>query len=398
MRRRLSSVPTFEELIAPVTLEEFYRRYWEREALFLPADDAGRFAELLSISDLDDYLARSDLRTPALRLVKSGSQIPVDSYTTTFSLGGQRASDLIRPDRVLSHYRSGATILVQLAHWSLPTLQPFAAQLQKFFSFNVELNVYLTPPNSQGFTAHFDTHSVFVLQLAGTKVWALHDTRQLQPLLEDRFDEAIEKPGKSEVELELRPGSFLYVPRGRFHSARANAEPSLHVTVGLFPPTWLDIFQQRLVQMKADTRFRRAPTRGDAASLDNLVEAFGRGFDFDALRGQISSQSLSVEGLPSQGRLIDAIGLSTISLQTRMRVRHESNIALTRHKYGLSVRGIGAEVSLPLRAEAFVCDLLQRRNTFRLAEIETKLDSESVLVVARALLRDGVLALSQDAA
>lgn len=390
----MSSVPRFEELIAPVTLQAFYRRYWEREALFLPANDVRRFSDLLSISDLDDYLSRSDLRSPALRLVKSGSQIPVQSYTTTFSLGGQRASDLIRPDRVLAHYRSGATILVQLAHWSLPTLQPFAAQLQKFFSFNVELNVYLTPPNSQGFTAHFDTHSVFVLQLAGAKVWQLHETRPVQPLLEDRFDEAIEKPGEVQAELELTPGSFLYLPRGRFHSARANAEPSLHVTVGLFPPTWLDIFHQRLTQMKGDTRYRRSPTPEEATSLTDLVEAFGSGFDYDVVRSAIST-SLSNEGQPSKGRLIDAIGIDRLSLHTKLRIRHEANIGMVLHENKLTVRGIGAEVTLPLRAERFVTALMQKQDDFRLMEIETELDEQSVLVVTRALLRDGVIALSR---
>lgn len=394
MTRRFSSVLRFEELIAPVKLSEFYERYWEREVLHLPAVDAKKFSDLLTVADLDSYLSRSDLRSPALRLIKSGTQIPVESYTTTFSLGGQQSRDLIRTDRVLAHYRSGATILIQLAHWSLPTLQPFAAQLRKFFSFNVELNVYLTPPNAQGFSAHFDTHSVFILQLAGNKSWQLHGTRPVQPLLEDRFDETTEKPGAVEAEIELTPGSFLYVPRGKFHSAKANSQPSLHVTVGLFPPTWLDIFQQRLVQMKTDGRFRRAPTPTETSTLADLVGAFGRDFSFDAVRSVISSNNLSVEGQPSLGRLIDAIGVESLSLRTTLRVRHEAGVALVNHNEKLSVRGIGAEVTLPKRAGQFVSEILRMQNDFRLEEIEAGLDGHSALVVARALLKEGVLALS----
>lgn len=390
----MSGAPSFDDLIAPLSLSDFYRTYWEREVLFLPAVDAKKFARLLTIADLDAYFSRSDIRHPALRLIKSGSQIPVESYTTTFSLGGQRVSDLIRPDRVLSHYRDGATILVQLAHWSLPTLQPFAVQLEKFFSFNVEMNVYLTPPHSQGFTAHFDTHSVIVLQLNGAKTWQLHGTRNVQPLLEDRFDESVEEVGDVESQIELTPGAFLYVPRGRFHSAKANSEPSLHVTIGLFPPTWLDIFHQRLDQLKSDARFRRAPVPGDTAKLAALVEAFGLGFDLAATRTQIASAGLSVEGQPAQGRLMDTIGLNALSIDSRLRVRHEATIGIERRSNRLVVRGIGSEVGLPLRAEPLVMALLNRQGEFRLGEVETNLDTQSVLVVARALVRDGVVALA----
>jgi len=390
----LSTVPSFEELIAPVALAEFYRNYWEREVLFLPAQDPSKFPGLLTMADLDAYLCRSDLRYPALRLVKSGEQIPVESYTTAFSLGGVKATDLIRSDRVFAHYREGATILIQLAHWSLPSLQPLAAQLEKFFSFNVEMNVYLTPPGSQGFTAHFDTHSVVVLQLAGTKTWELHGDRPVQPLLEDRFDGNTEQAGEVTKTVELTPGSLLYVPRGRFHSARANAEPSLHVTIGLFPPTWLDLFHQRLAQMKENPRFRRAPTHDDVGELRELLEAFAHDFQLPAVRSALSWSKLANEGQPALGRLFDTLALPDLSMKTWLRVRHEANIGFESRGGRLSLRGIGAELSLPLQAETFVRQVMKTPGDFQLDSVAGELDAASVLVVAKAMLREGVLAVS----
>ena len=34
--------------------------------------------------------------------------------------------------------------------------------------FELQVNAYLTPPDSRGFNKHFDTHDVFVLQILGS--------------------------------------------------------------------------------------------------------------------------------------------------------------------------------------------------------------------------------------
>ena len=38
----------------------------------------------------------------------------------------------------------------------------------------MQINAYITPPENQGFAAHYDTHDVFVLQVAGSKRWTIH--------------------------------------------------------------------------------------------------------------------------------------------------------------------------------------------------------------------------------
>ena len=35
----------------------------------------------------------------------------------------------------------------------------------------MQINAYITPPENQGFAAHYDTHDVFVLQVSGSKRW-----------------------------------------------------------------------------------------------------------------------------------------------------------------------------------------------------------------------------------
>ena len=54
-----------------------------------------------------------------------------------------------------------------------PKLAALCRAMEKAFSSHFQANVYLSPPNAQGFGTHFDSHDVFVLQVAGSKIWTL---------------------------------------------------------------------------------------------------------------------------------------------------------------------------------------------------------------------------------
>ena len=50
----------------------------------------------------------------------------------------------------------------------------FCTRLAAELGHPVQANAYVTPPPSRGFSAHYDVHDVFVLQLAGRKHWTIH--------------------------------------------------------------------------------------------------------------------------------------------------------------------------------------------------------------------------------
>ena len=77
----------------------------------------------------------------------------------------------------------------------------------------------------------------------------------------------------------MRPGSLLYIPRGRFHDALAETADSVHVSIACNEPNgldWLGRFWDRLV---ADPAFRESlpvPYSADhrremARHIDDLV-------------------------------------------------------------------------------------------------------------------------------
>ena len=145
-------------------------------------------------------------------------------------------------DAVLRLFAEGSTVVLQGLHRLWPPLIEFADQLAADLGHPTQVNAYITPPSSRGFSAHYDVHDVFVLQVAGEKHWRIHEPVLTDPLRTQPWnDRAAEVAAAAEAEpvidAVLRPGDVLYLPRGFLHSAIALGEISAHLTVGIHPVT-----------------------------------------------------------------------------------------------------------------------------------------------------------------
>ncbi len=181
---------------------------------------------------------------------------PSDEYTN--------AAGQVQPLDVARHFDDGTTVVFNYLHTRLPALARLCVALGQRFSSRVQTNVYLTPPNAQGLTPHWDTHDVFVLQVSGTKHWSLYDTKVRLPLPGQLIQPGA-RPGEVSDEFELAPGSVAYLPRGLMHSARSTSEASLHVTVGLPTFTWADFLVESVTAAALEEEsLRRSLPRGFA--------------------------------------------------------------------------------------------------------------------------------------
>src|SRR5207249_3411147 len=64
-------------------------------------------------------------------------------------------------------------------------------------------------------------------------------------------------------EVVLERGDLLYVPRGVPHYPYTLDTHSVHVTLVLFSPSWIDVLKRALTACSAEDLFRRAPRAGD---------------------------------------------------------------------------------------------------------------------------------------
>ncbi|XP_006865609.1 PREDICTED: bifunctional lysine-specific demethylase and histidyl-hydroxylase NO66 [Chrysochloris asiatica] len=258
-RRRAARL--FEWLIAPMPPEHFYRRLWEREAVLVRRQDHTYYQGLFSTADLDSMLRHED--------VQFGQHLDAARY-----INGRRET-LNPPGRALpaaawSLYQAGCSLRLLCPQAFSSTVWQFLAVLQEQFGSMAGSNVYLTPPNSQGFAPHYDDIEAFVLQLEGRKLWRVYrprdPTEELALTSSPNFSQ--EDLGEPVLQTVLEPGDLLYFPRGFIHQAECqDGVHSLHLTLSTYQRnTWGDFLEAVLplavqAAMEENVEFRRGLPR-----------------------------------------------------------------------------------------------------------------------------------------
>ncbi|WP_338748943.1 cupin domain-containing protein [Janibacter alittae] len=258
---------------------------WGREPRHVPAAALPTpFADLLGPGDVDDLLSRRGLRAPFLRVARDGRTLPDAEFTRGGGVGAA-ITDQLDDTALLRLFAEGHSLVLQGLHRTHPPLLDFSQQLAADLGHPVQVNAYITPAQSTGFSAHYDVHDVFVLQVAGEKRWRLYPPVVTHPLRDQPWQEhaeAVEQAASAPPRLEvtLRPGDTLYVPRGWLHAATALGGVSTHVTVGVhvwhrghLAETLLDR-ARREVLGRADQRtpLRPGVDVGDADAIGDEVE------------------------------------------------------------------------------------------------------------------------------
>ncbi|MBZ4187322.1 cupin domain-containing protein [Niabella beijingensis] len=248
----------FDKIIAPCSVEAFFNTYHEKKLLHVPRNDPSYYDPVLTASEISAFLDRQDIFYPSLRIVKNGKELPSGEYTLKgVPIGHHKKDGIIHTEKAFALFNSGATLVVQAGQRYFDQLSACCMALSQQFNSPVQANLYITPDKSQGFNPHWDTHDVFVLQISGTKTWHLYGFEKELPTKSQGF---VSKGYNKEPEqtLQLRPGDFLYVPRGYVHDAVADDGISAHITIGILSFTWVRYFAELLTQLEAEKSFREA--------------------------------------------------------------------------------------------------------------------------------------------
>src|ERR687889_1536081 len=154
--------------------QAFREKVWGSRVHLHHTDPAALVGHL-SLDDADRLLTASALRTPTVRVVEDGSVLPSSAYTRSATLAGAALSGLVDGRKVLALFGEGATVVLQGLHRYWPPLTELVRGLELALGHPCQANAYLTPPGSQGFARHSDTHDVFVFQTHGRKQWTIVD-------------------------------------------------------------------------------------------------------------------------------------------------------------------------------------------------------------------------------
>jgi hypothetical protein len=373
--------------LEPVGEREFLEAHWGRRPLVVPRAEPGRFDGVLSAADVERLVCASGLRVPAFRLVRDGSQVPLSGYTEDIPWSPGVLSGTARPDRVAAEFADGATIVVQAlqVHW--PAAAVLCRGLEARLGCPVQANAYYTPARAQGFAVHHDTHDVLVLQVAGSKRWRLYSPVVALPLKNQKWSPELgAEVGEPIEDFLLEAGDTLYLPRGWPHEAFTSDGESLHITIGLHPPSRLDALRAALGDCDDDVEFRETLDRDGnlpGELLDRLAARLGP--DEVARRARRRFVATRRPILPDQIRQLAALpGLAAGDLVERR------DTVIADLDPGPVLVFEGKEVAFPPQAAAAVGAVFEAEGPFAAGDLPG-LDEAGSLVLVRRLVREGFL-------
>ena len=336
------------------------------------------------------------LRHPAFRVVKEGEKYSVGDYAEDVSWSPKPFSATAKVERVAAEFGRGATIVLQALHVHHPPLARFCRDLERELGHPAQTNAYYTPPSAQGFKVHHDTHDVFCLQVAGEKRWLVYPPILELPLRNQKYTPEMGEPGETVLDVTMRAGDTLYLPRGWLHQAMTSDTPSLHLTVGVAVATWLDALQAAVKEAAKDEVDLRRGVPADGQAPDGLLDRVAARLSPEAVasrtrRSFVQSRRPVREDAFEQVRAIDELDVDA-SLERRETVIFD--LAVDEQEAMLTFEG--RDLHFPARIGAELAFLAAAEGPFTLADLPGRLDDAGRLVLGRRLVREGFLRISPE--
>jgi len=252
---------TFADILHPVTPAEFFAEYHDKKPLHIPGTP-DKFASVLSWQTLNDMLNMSSVWSGiSLRLMLDAKPIPTPEFCRPAIDRNNAQSMQPDPERITALLRQGASLIANDVDALSPGLRAVAEAMEGALGAKAQANVYCSWRQRQAFNSHFDTHDAYAFHLEGEKVWQIYETRADRPIAHPNFKQFgqahhDQSKGKVLLEVTMRPGDLLYLPRGQYHDALASGSSALHVTFGLTAVIGIDFFDILRELAIGDSLFR----------------------------------------------------------------------------------------------------------------------------------------------
>ena len=250
----------------------------------------------------------------------------------------------------------------------------------------MQANAYFTPRGSQGLPVHHDTHDVFCLQIAGEKRWLVYEPALELPLRSQRYRPGPGGPGEPVLDLVLRAGDTLYLPRGWLHEALTSEADSLHLTVGVNVRTWLDALRDALDDCAEDLEFRRS-VPADGTMRADLVARLEERLRPAAVARRVRARLVAGRRPLLSGQLSELRALDELSVNAPLERRPTVIADLD----GPALVFDGKRVEFPAHAREELAAACAADGPFSASDLPGRLDEAGRLVLVRRLVREGFL-------
>jgi ribosomal protein L16 Arg81 hydroxylase len=256
-----------DDLMAPLSEREFLDCFSRKRRFVVKTTKPERAASLLPWATIN-RLITNEMPASNIAVLLKGRLVNEQMYRN-----GPQGK--LRPDALQGLAAQGVSIMLDQIHRYAPPIKALAHAIERRLSHPVHVNCYITFGTASAFTTHFDYHDVLIVQVHGAKRWRGYGIPFAHPL--DGFPS---KPGHIPFgdpiwEELIEPGDVLYVPRGEAHDAVGEVKPSVHLTIGIKPPTGIDLLNWIAQRAKNDAICRMDVSRtGGIETLRNHSVVF----------------------------------------------------------------------------------------------------------------------------
>lgn len=383
---------TFDDFIAPLSVAEFYSNYWNKKPVLIPSSNARRVK--FDWNDFNNlFEVRSHWTENNVKLILNSRAVSPDFYMENSAI---RVANI---GQVQNFLAMGASLVVDAVEQISPGVRQITDMLARKFGGSAGANYYASFKGVQAFASHYDTHEVFALHCEGEKRWRIYQNRADNalniPTGEDAQQRIDAAKGPVLMDIVMRPGDLLYIPRGYFHDAMATDEASLHLTFGFRPLLAQSLF--RLLENVAleDSRFREyLPLAGEdrpafEAKLSDIAKALVDLIENERFRNMLEVEQIRYTRQSSPVNLPHRPALHFYA-------RTSTAVKKIDGRDGAFLKIAGNEVTLGLLGE--VADYILERPAFSLEELGAKFayhPTSEIAMLVSELERQGAVAAYQ---
>ena len=374
--------------------QSFLSTYYAKRHYLARNDQRGRFMDLLSFEELDHILGTYGLKFPEIRLARADQDVPLSEYTYR--------SNIADPLRIARLFAEGATVIFRGLQDRHKHIQLLCSALAQQATLQTQANIYLTPPQAQGFNIHWDTHDVFVIQIEGSKDWRIYDGGIPLPIRSQKFDSKQYAPGDLLDQFTLHAGEVLYIPRGIMHAASATNEPSLHITLGFLGYSWAELLIDVLAEHTEKSIAWRENVpfgygHGEHQGIPQLQEELAQ-----RLQGLMEDVDINpvvhahlwqvhAASRPRETRFLEnAMHADKVIATDRVQIVPGMTWHLSTDANRVYLTGGARELAFPIIAKPMLETLIEGA-PIALGDLDNRIDLDSRKTVVARLMREGLL-------
>lgn len=371
-----------QNILEPISIESFKTTFFKRKGLFIEGDSK-KFQTLFDWDDINSIIDSSILPDKDVLLISNG-----------------KFKDYFSKNDLRSEVNNGATLIINKLHQKNHKVGLLAERVGFFFQEPVQVNMYLGQPNIGGFNLHYDTHDVFIFQIAGNKKWTVYEPTLEFPVFNMKTHGKEKPQSEPYLDCTLTAGDFLYLPRGHWHAPIAQNEPSIHLTLGIKSRTGLDFLNWLKDELSEESIWREELTFNYTSKFRNLksiLKDILSDEELDDKYNNFCKNNLWIQSNLNFPYTLKNQNLDFLTNKT-VYIRKTLNVMLTAQEDTITIIFNNKKIKLVKKAERLLLFLLTNRplKLYNINESDFDLRHEQILYLCRTLLQENLLSFENE--